>query len=253
MPHVAWIAHTRRSVRTVQRAVSCPTFTLDLPYLVCERDIHPSSVYLDRVAKGETGWPLTSLVDGIPDIENVTEALEHGPYGKCVYERDNDVCDNQVRTMSLQPRRAPRLLTDNVCPPKVVNIQYASGATASFTMVAYTSLTCIRQTRLHFTHGEIVGDMNQFTVTDFRTGQSTVHRSAGGDGYPGLMKTFVEAVRTRRQDLLGIDVTDILRSHSTTIAAEHSRKTRTVVDCSEFENVARCAWSGGVQNLTAGT
>jgi hypothetical protein len=54
------------------------------------------SVYLDRVASGYTSWPVRPLVDGIPDIENVTEALAHGPYGKCVYESDNDVCDNQV-------------------------------------------------------------------------------------------------------------------------------------------------------------
>jgi hypothetical protein len=54
------------------------------------------SVYLDRVASGYTSWPIRPLVDGIPDIENVTEALAHGPYGKCVYESDNDVCDNQV-------------------------------------------------------------------------------------------------------------------------------------------------------------
>ena len=53
-------------------------------------------VYLDRVASGYTSWPVRPLVDGIPDIENVTEALAHGPYGKCVYESNNDVCDNQV-------------------------------------------------------------------------------------------------------------------------------------------------------------
>ncbi len=36
-------------------------------------------VYLDRVASGHTGWPVRPIVDGIPDIENVTEALAHGP------------------------------------------------------------------------------------------------------------------------------------------------------------------------------
>ncbi|KAH9049014.1 hypothetical protein EDB84DRAFT_1261525 [Lactarius hengduanensis] len=178
-------------------------------------------VYLDRVASGQVGWPASPLVDGIPDIENITNALQNGPYGKCVYEGDNDVCDHQV-----------------------VNIQYASGATVSFTMVAYTTLICERQTRLHFTHGEITGDMNTFTVTDFRTGQKTVHRppSEGGGhggGDLGLMRTFVEAVRTRQQELLGTDVTDVLKSHLTVFAAEHSRKTRTVVDCVEFENAAR--------------
>jgi hypothetical protein len=135
----------------------------------------------------------------------------------------------------------------------VVNIQYASGATASFTMIAYTSLVCERQTRLHFTLGEIVGDMNHFTVTDFRTGRSNVHRPASeggghGGGDLGLIKAFIEAVKTRRQDLLGTDVTDVLKAHLAVFAAEHSRKTGAVVDCQEFENAARRAWNGSVPN-----
>jgi len=119
-------------------------------------------------------------------------------------------------------------------------------------MIAYTTLVCERQTRLHFTLGEIVGDMNQFTVTHFRSGQSTVHRppleGMGQRGDLGLIRTFVEAVRTRRQDLLGADVTDVLKSHLTVFAVEHSRKTETVIDCLEFENAARRAWKGNVQN-----
>ena len=54
------------------------------------------AVYLDPVSQGNTKWPASTLVDGIPDIENITAALHHGPYGKCVYESDNDVCDHQV-------------------------------------------------------------------------------------------------------------------------------------------------------------
>ena len=120
-------------------------------------------------------------------------------------------------------------------------------------MVAYTRLVCKRQTRLHFTLGEIVSDAIQFTVTDFRTGQSTLHRpplegGGHGGGDLGLIKTFVEAVRTRQQDLLGANVMDVLKSHLTVFAAEHSRKTGTVVDCLEFENAARCAWKGNTQN-----
>ncbi len=73
-----------------------------------------SLVYLDRVAKGHIHWPVSPLVEGIPDIENVTEALTRGPYGKCVYESDNDVCDNQVCTMTGLRRDRTRLpLTDD--------------------------------------------------------------------------------------------------------------------------------------------
>ncbi|TFY61274.1 hypothetical protein EVG20_g7119 [Dentipellis fragilis] len=173
-------------------------------------------IYLDKVTAGSLGWPSSTIVDGIPDIENITEALRYGPYGRCVYEHDNDV----------------------------VNIQYSSGATASFTMVAFTSLICDRQTRLHFTHGEIVGDMKTFTVNNFRTGQSTVHKpkdegGGHGGGDLGLISTFVEAIREGNQELLGTDVTDVLKSHLTVFAAEQSRRQGTVVNCEEFERLAR--------------
>ena len=36
-------------------------------------------IYLDKAERGYTGWPLKVLVDGVPDIENVTAALESGP------------------------------------------------------------------------------------------------------------------------------------------------------------------------------
>lgn len=110
-------------------------------------------------------------------------------------------------------------------------------------MVAHTTLVCERQTRLHFAYGEIVGDMNTFTVTDYRTGKSTHHtpKSAGGHGGGdiGLFSAFVEAVRTGRQEVLGMDVTEVLRSHLTVFAAEKSRRDGVVVDCVAFERAAR--------------
>ncbi|EGO01805.1 hypothetical protein SERLA73DRAFT_177323 [Serpula lacrymans var. lacrymans S7.3] len=178
-------------------------------------------IYLEPVSRGNTRWPASTIVDGIPDIENITDALRSGPYGQCVYESDNDVCDNQV-----------------------VNIEFSSGATVSFTMVAQTSLICDRQTRLHFTHGEIVGDMSQFTVTNFRTGQATTYHPKNeggghGGGDLGLIRTFVEAVRTGKQELLGTHVSEVLNSHLTVFAAEHSRKEGKVVNCADFTQAAR--------------
>ena len=111
-------------------------------------------------------------------------------------------------------------------------------------MVAYTSLICERQTRLHLTHGEIVGDMNKVTVTDFRTGKQTTHyplNEGGGHGGGdlGLIRTFINAVRAGDQSILGVGVGDILTSHFTVFAAEQSRKEGKVVDCAQYEKIVR--------------
>lgn len=125
-----------------------------------------------------------------------------------------------------------------------MNLEFEDGTTASFTMVAQTSLICDRQTRLHFAFGEIVGDMSTFTVTNFRkrsTKRHTPRNEGGGHGGGdlGLIRTFVEAVRTGRQELLGTDVSEVLRSHMTVFAAETSRREGRVVDCAAFEKEAR--------------
>ncbi|CAG8483923.1 27586_t:CDS:10 [Dentiscutata erythropus] len=53
-------------------------------------------IYIDNgYKKGVVSWPV-SVVTDITDIENLTNALKNGPYGRCVYECDNDVADNQV-------------------------------------------------------------------------------------------------------------------------------------------------------------
>jgi len=178
-------------------------------------------IYLDPVSQGQLGWPAATIVDGIPDIESVTSVLQHGAFGQCVYESDNNVCDNQV-----------------------VNMEFSNGATVSFTMIAQTQRICERQSHLYFSHGEIIGDMSTFTVTDFRTGETTHHapKSEGGHhggGDTGLIRTFVEAVRTGKQELLGTDVSEVLKSHLTVFAAEKSRREGTVVNCADFEREAK--------------
>lgn len=109
-----------------------------------------------------------------------------------------------------------------------MNIQYTDGTTASFTMVAFTKQVCNRVTRIHGSHGEIVGDMATFTVTDFRTGVSTHHtpRNEGGGhggGDMGLMRSFIRACAEQDQTALDVTPEDILRSHLMVFAAEESR------------------------------
>jgi len=224
------LQHFRKSAKPA--AAGDATRCLDCPM---EKDCAYSAkkIYLDPISRGNLGWPGSTIIDGVPDIENMTDALRSGPFGKCVYESPNDVCDQQV-----------------------VNLEFSNGATASFTMVAYTTAICQRQTRLHFTQGELIGNMKTFTVADFRTGQTTVHRpklegGGHGGGDLGLIRTFVEAVRTGKQELLGTDVDEVLKSHLTVFAAEHSRREGKVVDCVEFEKSAR-AQAGSAVKLVSG-
>ncbi|KZT55423.1 NAD(P)-binding protein [Calocera cornea HHB12733] len=178
-------------------------------------------IYVDPVSRGDAGWPAATITDGVPDIESITAAMQ-GPYGTCVYESANDVVDHQV-----------------------VNLEYSDGSTCSFTMVAFTEAICQRFTRIHFTHGELIGDMDSFTVTDFRTGQKSRTRpepedqSGHGGGDWGLMGSFVKAVRESDQTVLGTTVDEILKSHLTVFAAEKARREGTVVDVEEYERQVR--------------
>ena len=104
-------------------------------------------------------------------------------------------------------------------------------------------MICDRQLRMHFTHGEIVGNMVDYTVTDFTTRKSEVfhpkNEGGHGGGDMGLMRTFVEAVRSGDQSLLRTDIEEIVQSHLTVFAAEASRKEGRVIELAEFERLAR--------------
>lgn len=172
--------------------------------------------FLDDPARHE--WPLSVLTDDI-STEGVTRALRTGPYGKCVYDCDNDVVDHQV-----------------------VNLEYEGGVTASFTMTAFTPQTH-RQTRVFGTHGYVEGDGVDLKVQDFRTGEwetidtttgldaSAAGGHGGGDG--GLVDAFVEAVATGNAGAILSGPAESLDSHRVVWAAERSRKTGSTISMTE--------------------
>ena len=166
-------------------------------------------IYLGRVRRGETGWPVNVLTPDVT-LEGVTEALRTGPYGRCVYGCDNDVVDHQV-----------------------VNLLFANGATASFTMTAFTRQRD-RETHIFGTRGEIYGNGSTIQIYDFLTDQTetiqTDRASDGsiltghGGGDYGIMQRFVTALATddRSQILSGPDET--LETHLMVFAAEAARR-----------------------------
>lgn len=171
-------------------------------------------IYLGRLAKGDAGWPV-DVVTPEPTVETLTQALKTGPYGRCVYECDNDVVDNQV-----------------------VNMLFAGGKTASFTMTAFNKANH-RKTRIFGTRGELYGDGVNIEVFDFLTDQTTTYSTEvlgdgllgghGGGDY-GLMDSFVRAVAENNPKLILSGPDDSLTSHRMVFAAERARLQNTVVN-----------------------
>lgn len=203
------LKHFRREEKPA--AAGDATRCLDCP---CEA-ICPYSarkIYLGRVARGETGWPVDVLTPKVSEA-SVTEALRSGPYGRCVYECDNDVVDHQV-----------------------VNLLFAGGRTAAFTMTAF-NLSGHRRTRLFGTRGEISGDGVHLEVVDFLTDRTEVIDTAAmdasilgghGGGDYGLMQSFVAAVAAQDQSRVLSGPDETLETHLMVFAAERSRHLGTV-------------------------
>ena len=229
-----------------------------------------STVYLSPLQGSHTGWPGSLIVDGTPTVEKMVKALEETNYGLCVYESANDVPDNQTISMQFtSPEPSPVSSSNPRLPP--IN------PTVNFTIVAHTSSICARQTRLHFEHGEVIGDMSTYTITDFRIpgrgAQRVVPRyvrGGHGGGDAGLMRAWLRAIREKEgmewapADQPGWDdfypeqeggeivpgereygplgysssVRDQLRVFLTGFAIEEARREGVVVDCEKFTNRA---------------
>ena len=171
----------------------------------------------DSVSGKKPRWPLSVVCD----IEDepakyrnaLEEALRTGPYGRCAYSCDNDVVDHQV-----------------------VQMEFASGATAAFTMNAFTS-DMRRETRICGSKGELRwdGSMSEslgLNLNLFGQGSQIIKadplpQAAAAFGHGGadffLVKELVDAVVHKRKDKMKEEMESALRSHKLVFAAEKSR------------------------------
>ncbi len=251
------LQHFKRSRKpvaagTATNCLSCPAES------VCK--FSAKRIYVGKelagVESGNRGWPLSIVLPDIESYGSETEAKEamlaelaqdydadwresditrRNWFGRCVYESDNDVCDEQVVTISWDD------------DPLHGTGEKASrnAKTAVFHMVAQTKRICERYTHLYGADGEIFADSATITVEDFRTGKTTVHRAASegeghGGGDLGLTRQFVLAVdkvknhgwatdRAQRE-LIGCTLDEVIRSHAMVFCAEAARRGRQVVD-----------------------
>lgn len=192
--------HENRPAQAADRCLDCPLQN-SCPYAA-------QKLYFPVVRTEGAVWPVTVITDDATE-EGVRAALRTGPYGRCVYASDNTVVDNQV-----------------------VAFQFEDGTAGTFTMTAFSEQEH-RKTQIFGSHGMLDGDGEHVRVTDFRTGESTVHETgptgaanAGGDhggGDGGVMAAFTAAVAAGDPSLIRSGPRESLDSHLAVFAAERSR------------------------------
>ena len=186
----------------------------------CPYDAEKIYIFNDKsgIRSGNDEWPCSVLVNK-PTEEKLYDALRTGPYGRCVYRCDNDVVDHQV-----------------------VSMRFAGGATATFTMSAFTA-KCYRSIKVMGTMGEIEGDMDANVLYLRKFGQpeqvldlgTIPDRFAGHGGGDALMMDYVcELIAAGgAEGLTSVDAS--VESHVMALAAEHSRTHGgSAVDLAEF-------------------
>ena len=227
-------------------------------------------IYLDdRLANGNTGWPVNIVC---PDIENIIEqhgmpaaknrlmdALgenydDHTPveriesrpwFGRCVWDADNNVCDNQIVTMSWDDDPVPL----NEAAAESDRLRGRGTKTAIFNMVAFTEKQCERRGRIYGSTGEIAYDSRKIDVFDFATKKTQTHSPAQpggghGGGDDGLARQFIKAIATVEDEgtsvaeaqttHIGCTLDDIMLSHQMIFAAEEARRDQKLVDCMQW-------------------
>lgn len=140
--------------------------------------------------------------------KQILSYLRTTDYGRCVFHSDNDQPENFV-----------------------MNMDFESGATASFSMQAMTSYGG-RRTRIMGTKGDIVGDMNVFTVYNFLTRKTEKweHTATGGHGGGDLrlIRDLLKAVQNNDESMLTSNIEASIESHIMGFRAEKSRLKGTI-------------------------
>lgn len=162
---------------------------------------------------GEGEWP-RSVVSESDGDEALTEALRIGPYGRCVYECDNDVVDHQVTVL-----------------------EFENGITAAFSLSAFTH-DISRTMKFMGTRGEIRAHLerNEIELYDFSDGTKKSitpdvlpGKHAGGDR--SFLRSFLAEIRGDTESHYPlVPVSESAESHVMAFAAERSRDQRVVVE-----------------------
>ena len=153
--------------------------------------------------------------------EALEEALRTGPYGRCVYRCDNDVCDHMSTAL-----------------------EFDNGVTATFSLTAQTS-ACHRHIHIMCEDGEIEGDdgTRQIIVRNHVSSQADTfaetvinirtNGSGHGGGDAGILEDFSVGLKCKNNDSRS-SISRSVESHLMAGAIEKARLTGTVVDMAQY-------------------
>ena len=165
-------------------------------------------------------WPATVLTEDQTE-EGLREAIRTGPYGRCVYRNDNNVCDHQVCIL-----------------------RFTNGVTATFNLSGFTNQMA-RTIKIMGEDGEIRASEaeNVIEITRFASNsvdmpeREIIHPEISNSGHSGGDSGIVEDFLAILEGKLSESSTDIhesVESHMMACAAEEARITGSVVRIAEF-------------------
>lgn len=151
---------------------------------------------------------------------SLMESLQTGPYGRCVFRCDNNVCDHMS-----------------------IILEFENQVTATFSLTAQTS-ACHRNIHIMCEHGELLADDGERriiirrhvssqadsfreTVINIRT-----NGSGHGGGDAGIMEDFTSGMQDAHESRSSISRS--VESHLMACAIEESRITGNVIDMASY-------------------
>lgn len=155
----------------------------------------------------------------------LTDALKNGPYGRCVFRCDNNVCDHMS-----------------------IALAFDTGVTATFSLTAQTS-ACHRNIHIMCERGEIEADdsKRQIVVRKHVSSQAdtfeeqVIHIRTNGSGHgggdDGIMEDFTAGFTGTAESRSSISRS--VESHLMACAIEQARLTGQVVDMEEYRRTLK--------------
>lgn len=176
--------------------------------------------YLFQDNSLDVKWPV-NVISLDKGIDSRKKALELGPYGRCVFKSDNDVCDNQI-----------------------VYLYFENNVKVTFRLSAFGQKPT-RKIKIYLERGEINGDLAEGSIRTTTYGGLThdniisyekisyLGSHGGGDEF--LLENFVKAILNNDESLNYTSARDLLESHLLAFAAEESRISRKVINFKEYK------------------